>query len=161
MYHILSVFWPKSKKLKAQYNFPNWSVIFQSSHPLTCALLIPRVMLSHECGQYSDNGPSHSMLERRGINCPPGTYQTTVVISSFKRELNQFYFLQFLTNHVYTTFYNFPQHSRWSPPLPSFSPFWTTVWRMWWRKTSGDGDWPQASTCMRLRDTTTTDRALW
>jgi len=21
--------------------------------------------------------------------------------------------------------------------------FWTTVWRMWWCKTSGDGDWPQ------------------
>jgi len=30
--------------------------------------------------------------------------------------------------------------------------FWTRVWRMWWRQTSGDGDWPQALTCTRLRD---------
>ena len=32
--------------------------------------------------------------------------------------------------------------------------FWTTVWRMWWHQMSGDGDWPQAPTCTRLRDTT-------
>ena len=29
--------------------------------------------------------------------------------------------------------------------------FWTTVWRMWWRQTNGDGDWPQALTCTHLR----------
>ena len=32
--------------------------------------------------------------------------------------------------------------------------YWTMVWRMWWRQTSGDSDWPQAPTCMHLRDTT-------
>jgi len=32
--------------------------------------------------------------------------------------------------------------------------FWTTVWRMWWRQMSGDGDWPQTLTCTHLRDTT-------
>ena len=32
--------------------------------------------------------------------------------------------------------------------------FWTTVWRMWWRQTSGDGDWLQALTCTHLRHTT-------
>jgi len=31
--------------------------------------------------------------------------------------------------------------------------YWTMVWRMWWRQTSGDGDWRQALTCTRLRDT--------
>jgi len=36
--------------------------------------------------------------------------------------------------------------------------FWTMVWRMWWRQTSGDGDWPQELTCTRLRDTTVRSR---
>jgi len=36
------------------------------------------------------------------------------------------------------------------------------VWRMWWRQTSGDGDWPRAPTCMCLRDTTVRSRvATW
>ena len=31
-----------------------------------------------------------------------------------------------------------------------------------WRQTSGDGDWPQAPTCTRLRDTTVRSRvATW
>jgi len=30
--------------------------------------------------------------------------------------------------------------------------FWTMVWHMWWRQTSGDGDWPQAPTCMHASD---------
>jgi len=38
--------------------------------------------------------------------------------------------------------------------------FWTTVWRTWWRQTSGDGDWPQALTCTRLRDTTVCSRVV-
>jgi len=32
--------------------------------------------------------------------------------------------------------------------------FWTMVWCMWWRQRSGDSNWPQAPTCMHLRDTT-------
>ena len=40
--------------------------------------------------------------------------------------------------------------------------FWTTVWRMLWRQTSGDGDWLQTPTCTRLRDTTGCSRvATW
>ena len=40
--------------------------------------------------------------------------------------------------------------------------FWTKVWCMWWRQTSGDSDWSRAPTCTRLSDTMVRSRvATW
>ena len=41
-----------------------------------------------------------------------------------------------------------PQHQTTCRPHE----FWTMAWRIRWHQTSGDGDWPQAPTCMRLLD---------